>query len=170
MKSRSIWSFLLLLEVFIAVAYGWMESNWNGQFYSDSGRLTQEESRRAEVTRKVLYGQDGLHALCEKKYCERGSQCVVNKETNQPECRCVNGCKPSYMPVCGSDGKFYENHCELHRASCLKKKKIYIIHSKDCFFKGKVLFCLENFCHFSMLYLIECVILLSPKAEKKESY
>ncbi|OCT86309.1 hypothetical protein XELAEV_18020001mg [Xenopus laevis] len=39
------------------------------------------------------------------------------------------------MPVCGSDGKLYENHCELHRASCLHGKKIYIVHSKDCFFK-----------------------------------
>ncbi|XP_053153747.1 follistatin-related protein 4 isoform X3 [Hemicordylus capensis] len=84
----------------------------------------------------VLYGQDGLHASCEKKYCGRGSICAVNKETDKPECRCIDDCKPSYMPVCGSDGKFYENHCELHRASCLQRKKIYIIHSKDCFFKG----------------------------------
>ncbi|KFR08167.1 Follistatin-related protein 4, partial [Opisthocomus hoazin] len=84
----------------------------------------------------VLYGQDGLHASCEKKYCGRGSKCVVNKDTNQPECRCVEDCRSSYMPVCGSDGKFYENHCQLHRASCLQRKKIYIIHSKDCFFKG----------------------------------
>ncbi|ETE66726.1 Follistatin-related protein 4, partial [Ophiophagus hannah] len=86
-------------------------------------------------SRSMLYGQDGLHASCEKKYCERGSQCIVNKETNQPECRCIDDCKPSYMPVCGSDGKFYENHCELHRASCLQNNKIYIIHNKDCFFK-----------------------------------
>ncbi|KAK2540820.1 hypothetical protein Q9966_004521 [Columba livia] len=86
--------------------------------------------------RRVLYGQDGLHASCEKKYCGRGSKCVVNKETDQPECRCIEDCKSSYMPVCGSDGKFYENHCQLHRASCLQRKKIYIIHSKDCFFKG----------------------------------
>lgn len=85
----------------------------------------------------VHYGEDGLHASCEKKYCVRGSKCVVNKETDKPECRCIDNCKPSYMPVCGSDGKFYENHCELHRASCLQRTKIYIIHSKDCFFKGK---------------------------------
>uniref|UniRef100_A0A8D0DWT6 Follistatin like 4 n=1 Tax=Salvator merianae TaxID=96440 RepID=A0A8D0DWT6_SALMN len=71
-----------------------------------------------------------------KKYCGRGSKCVVNRETDKPECRCIDDCKPSYMPVCGSDGKFYENHCELHRASCLQRKKIYIVHSKDCFFKG----------------------------------
>ncbi|XP_074012269.1 follistatin-related protein 4 isoform X1 [Numenius arquata] len=137
MKSRSFWLSLVLLGVFPSVMRGWMDMDRSGRLYSDAGRLHQEDARRFEVTRrKVLYGQDGLHASCEKKYCGRGSKCVVNKDTNQPECRCVEDCKSSYMPVCGSDGKFYENHCQLHRASCLQRKKIYIIHSKDCFFKG----------------------------------
>ncbi|XP_035416662.1 follistatin-related protein 4 isoform X2 [Cygnus atratus] len=137
MKSRSFWLSLVLLGVFSSVTRGWMDSAGSRRLFSDGGRLHQEESRRFEVTRrKVLYGEDGLHASCEKKYCGRGSKCVVNKDTNQPECRCVEDCKSSYMPVCGSDGKFYENHCQLHRASCLQRKKIYIIHSKDCFFKG----------------------------------
>ncbi|XP_066473374.1 follistatin-related protein 4 isoform X2 [Tiliqua scincoides] len=137
MKLKSFCSFLILFEGFLTAALGWMESNRSRPFYSEAGRPTQEESRSFEVTRrKVLYGQDGLHASCEKKYCGRGSKCVVNKETDKPECRCIDNCKSSYMPVCGSDGKFYENHCELHKASCLQRKKIYIIHSKDCFFKG----------------------------------
>uniref|UniRef100_A0A8D2LEU7 Follistatin like 4 n=1 Tax=Varanus komodoensis TaxID=61221 RepID=A0A8D2LEU7_VARKO len=135
MKPRSFWSFLILLEVFLSIAWGWMESNRSQQFYSAVGRLRQEVYFLFSAF-PVLYGQDGLHASCEKKYCGRGSKCVVNKETDKPECRCIDDCKPSYMPVCGSDGKFYENHCELHRASCLQRKKIYIIHSKDCFFKG----------------------------------
>ncbi|XP_072846263.2 follistatin-related protein 4 isoform X2 [Pogona vitticeps] len=137
MKSRSFWPFLLLFEIFLSTTWGWMESNRSRQFSSGTGRPTQEESRNFEFRRrKVLYGQDGLHASCEQKYCGRGSKCIVNKETDKPECRCIEDCKPSYIPVCGSDGKFYENHCELHRASCLQRKKIYIIHSKDCFFKG----------------------------------
>uniref|UniRef100_A0A8B9ZKF5 Follistatin like 4 n=1 Tax=Anas platyrhynchos TaxID=8839 RepID=A0A8B9ZKF5_ANAPL len=137
MKSRSFWLSLVLLGVFPLVTRGWMDSAGSRRLFSDVGRLQQEESGRFEVTRrKVLYGEDGLHASCEKKYCGRGSKCVVNKDTKQPECRCVEDCKSSYMPVCGSDGKFYENHCQLHRASCLQRKKIYIIHSKDCFFKG----------------------------------
>uniref|UniRef100_A0A8C8A6V7 Follistatin like 4 n=1 Tax=Otus sunia TaxID=257818 RepID=A0A8C8A6V7_9STRI len=137
MKSRSFWLSLVLLGVFPLVTRGWMDMDRSRRLYSDAGRLRQEDPRRFEVTRrKVLYGQDGLHASCEKKYCGRGSKCVVNKDTNQPECKCVEDCKSSYMPVCGSDGKFYENHCQLHQASCLQRKKIYIIHSKDCFFKG----------------------------------
>uniref|UniRef100_A0A8C2T0M8 Follistatin like 4 n=1 Tax=Coturnix japonica TaxID=93934 RepID=A0A8C2T0M8_COTJA len=137
MKSRRFLLSLVLLGAFLSFTRGWMDLDGSRRLHSDLGRLHQEVSGRFEVTRrKVLYGQDGLHASCEKKYCGRGSRCVVNRDTNQPECRCVEDCKSSYMPVCGSDGKFYENHCQLHRASCLQRKKIYIIHSKDCFFKG----------------------------------
>ncbi|NXF98588.1 FSTL4 protein, partial [Eubucco bourcierii] len=136
MKSRSFWLSLVLLGVFLSVTRGWMDTDRSRRLYSDVGRLHQEVLRFEVTRRKVLYGQDGLHASCEKKYCGRGSKCVVNKDTNQPECRCIETCKSSYMPVCGSDGKFYENHCQLHQASCLQRKKIYIIHSKDCFFKG----------------------------------
>ncbi|XP_053812297.1 follistatin-related protein 4 isoform X2 [Vidua chalybeata] len=137
MTSRSFWCSLVLLGVFPLVTRGWMDVDQSRSLHSDVGRLHQEDSRRFEVTRrKVLPGQDGLHAPCERKYCGRGSRCVLNRDTNQPECRCVEDCKASYMPICGSDGRFYENHCQLHRASCLQRKKIYIIHSKDCFFKG----------------------------------
>ncbi|XP_053847291.1 follistatin-related protein 4 isoform X2 [Vidua macroura] len=137
MTSRSFWCSLVLLGVFPLVTRGWMDVDQSRSLHSDAGRLHQEDSRRFEVTRrKVLPGQDGLHAPCERKYCGRGSRCVLNRDTNQPECRCVEDCKASYMPICGSDGRFYENHCQLHRASCLQRKKIYIIHSKDCFFKG----------------------------------
>ncbi|KAM4892369.1 follistatin-related protein 4 [Sylvia borin] len=137
MTSRSFWCSLVLLGVFPLVTRGWMDVEQSRSLYSDAGRLHQEDSRRFEVTRrKVLYGQDGLHESCQRKFCGRGSTCVLNRDTNLPECRCVQDCKPTYMPVCGSDGRFYENHCQLHRASCLQRKKIYIIHSKDCFFKG----------------------------------
>ncbi|NXR60636.1 FSTL4 protein, partial [Rhadina sibilatrix] len=136
MTSRSFWCSLVLLGVFPLVTRGWMDVDKSRSLYSDVGRLHQEVLRFEGTRRKALYGQDGLHASCEKKYCGRGSRCVLNRDTNQPECRCVEDCKSSYMPVCGSDGRFYENHCQLHRASCLQRKKIYIVHSKDCFFKG----------------------------------
>ncbi|NXB79286.1 FSTL4 protein, partial [Donacobius atricapilla] len=144
MTSGSFWCSLVLLGVFPLVTRGWMDVDQSRSLYSDAGRLHQEVLHVWSVCRSwwhfllspVLYGQDGLQASCEKKFCGRGSKCVLNRDTNQPECRCVEDCKSSYMPVCGSDGRFYENHCQLHRASCLQRKKIYIIHSKDCFFKG----------------------------------
>ncbi|XP_036608891.1 follistatin-related protein 4 [Trichosurus vulpecula] len=137
MKSRSLGSFFLLLEIYLSTTLGWMRSETSRSAPPDVGGLQKKEFRSLEVTRrKVYFGHDSLHASCENKHCGRGSRCIVNEETQMPECQCLEGCKSTYMPICGSDGKFYENHCELHRASCLQKKKIYIVHSKDCFFKG----------------------------------
>ncbi|XP_074069678.1 follistatin-related protein 4 isoform X3 [Macrotis lagotis] len=137
MKLRSFRSFFFLLEIYLSTTLGWVHSESSKSIPSDMGELQKKEFRSLEVARrKVYFVHDGLHVSCENKHCGRGSRCIVNEETQMPECQCLEACKSTYMPICGSDGKFYENHCELHRSSCLQKKKIYIVHSKDCFFKG----------------------------------
>ncbi|RVE64132.1 hypothetical protein OJAV_G00143220 [Oryzias javanicus] len=73
---------------------------------------------------------------CRRTNCGRGRQCVVMAETGRAECVCQEHCRPSFVPVCGSDGRFYENHCEVYRTACLERRRIYVVHSKDCFFKG----------------------------------
>uniref|UniRef100_A0A8C1SNB1 Follistatin-like 5 n=1 Tax=Cyprinus carpio TaxID=7962 RepID=A0A8C1SNB1_CYPCA len=60
---------------------------------------------------------------------------MVSLETGEGECQCLERCKPHYKPVCGSDGKLYQNHCELHRASCMAHQRITIMHSEECFYK-----------------------------------
>uniref|UniRef100_A0A8C5GBD0 Follistatin-like 5 n=1 Tax=Gouania willdenowi TaxID=441366 RepID=A0A8C5GBD0_GOUWI len=82
-----------------------------------------------------FWGHSTSPGPCEHKYCGLGRHCVVNHDTDQGECRCLDYCKPRYKPVCGSDGKLYQNHCELHRASCLKGHRITIMHSEECFYK-----------------------------------
>nr|XP_019941171.1 PREDICTED: follistatin-related protein 4-like [Paralichthys olivaceus] len=72
---------------------------------------------------------------CQRTYCGRGRQCVVMAETGRAECVCQEKCRPSFVPVCGSDGRFFENHCEVYRTACLERRRIYVVHSKDCFFK-----------------------------------
>ncbi|KAI1887734.1 hypothetical protein AGOR_G00193410 [Albula goreensis] len=84
---------------------------------------------------KGFFGHDGLQGPCEHKYCGLGRHCVINEETGQGDCACMDHCKPHYKPVCGSDGQLYQNHCELHRA-CLKRQRITTVHSEDCFYKG----------------------------------
>ncbi|XP_063314278.1 follistatin-related protein 5 isoform X1 [Pelobates fuscus] len=101
-------------------------------------RLRHKQDRNQESTRnKGFFGLEDRHfGSCENKFCGLGRQCVISQGTGQAECICMEHCKPHYKPVCGSDGELYENHCEVHRAACLKKQKIIMVHNEDCFFKG----------------------------------
>lgn len=86
-----------------------------------------------------LAARHGFPGPCEHKYCGLGHHCVANRATGQGECQCLDQCKPHYKPVCGSDRKLYQNHCELHRAACLSGRRLTIVHSEECFYKGKKL-------------------------------
>ncbi|NXF98882.1 FSTL4 protein, partial [Sakesphorus luctuosus] len=129
MTSRSFWCSLMLLGVFPVATWGWLDVDRSRRLFADTGKLHQEV-QRFEVTRRKA------PVPCEQSPCARGSRCVLSEDTGQPQCRCVEHCSATFLPVCGSDGRFYENHCQLHRAACLQGKSIDIVHSKDCFFKG----------------------------------
>ncbi|XP_049597901.1 follistatin-related protein 4 [Syngnathus scovelli] len=79
---------------------------------------------------------DSESGPCRRTYCGRGRQCVLMATTGRAECVCQEKCRASFVPVCGSDGRFYENHCEVYRTACVERRRIYVVHSKDCFFKG----------------------------------
>ncbi|KAG8235847.1 hypothetical protein J437_LFUL015640 [Ladona fulva] len=62
---------------------------------------------------------------CLGRFCGKGRQC--EKESNgDVVCTCQRHCHRHRKPVCGTDGILYMNHCELHRAACLKGKPIAI--------------------------------------------
>ncbi|XP_043554675.1 follistatin-related protein 5 isoform X1 [Chiloscyllium plagiosum] len=138
MMTPETWSLLLLLNNILLNAEGWPTKEGNGpKHYPPLVRLRHKQDGSPDSVRlKVYYGQDGHFGPCENKYCGLGRHCVANKETGQADCACLERCKPNYKPVCGSDGELYENHCELHRAACLKKQKNSVVHNEDCFFKG----------------------------------
>lgn len=51
-------------------------------------------------------------------------------------------CKPHKRPVCGSNGKTYLNHCELHRDACLTGSKIQVDYDGHCKGKERCYYCL----------------------------
>ncbi|XP_031783658.1 follistatin-related protein 5 isoform X2 [Nasonia vitripennis] len=55
---------------------------------------------------------------CAGKYCGAGRECQVSPDGGLGLCVCAKRCARRHRPVCGSDGKVYANHCELHRAAC----------------------------------------------------
>ncbi|XP_023568871.1 follistatin-related protein 4 [Octodon degus] len=136
MKPGGFWLCLTLLGVSLPAALGWTDVG-TGRGLNASGRESQaEEPRSFEVPRREGLPGHGLLVSCRKKLCGRGSRCVLSHETGEPSCRCLEACRPHYLPVCGSDGRLYENHCELHRAACLLGKRVVAIRSKDCFLTG----------------------------------
>ncbi|XP_074083524.1 follistatin-related protein 5 [Macrotis lagotis] len=133
------WSVVLFLGFIFLRAEGrpTKEGGYGLKSYQPLVRLRHKQEKSQESSRNKGYlNQDGPFVSCENKYCGLGRHCVISRETEQAECACMDHCKPHYKPVCGSDGEFYENHCEVHRAACLKKQKVTIVHNEDCFFKG----------------------------------
>uniref|UniRef100_A0A1B6JZL4 Kazal-like domain-containing protein n=1 Tax=Homalodisca liturata TaxID=320908 RepID=A0A1B6JZL4_9HEMI len=67
---------------------------------------------------------------CLVQYCGKGREChVVN---GVAQCMCQRRCRKHQKAVCGSDGRLYDNHCELHRTACLTNTQIVVDHSFSC--------------------------------------
>ncbi|XP_033028947.1 follistatin-related protein 1 [Lacerta agilis] len=69
--------------------------------------------------------------ICANVFCGAGRECAVT-EKSEPTCLCIERCKPHKRPVCGSNGKTYLNHCELHRDACLTGSKIQVDYDGHC--------------------------------------
>ncbi|XP_038163571.1 follistatin-related protein 4 [Cyprinodon tularosa] len=137
MGSVGIWVVAVLLGT---LGYWTAEGHRNSQRGSLNTHSSYQESHFME-REKADGSIDQSHSdadedPCHRTYCGRGRQCVLMAETGRAECICQEKCRPSFVPVCGSDGRFYENHCEVYRTACLERRRIYVVHSKDCFFKG----------------------------------
>ena len=62
---------------------------------------------------------------CQSIVCEFYSICRRSIDGLSHVCECPSNCsKANSPPVCGSDGKIYENECELQRYSCTNRVKI----------------------------------------------
>ncbi|KPP79664.1 hypothetical protein Z043_100734 [Scleropages formosus] len=144
MRTDKWWSVLLLLAVSSLAIEGWPGEDGHGlKHYQPLVRFRHKPEGSPEVSRiKGFFSHNGFRGPCEHKYCGLGRHCVVDRETGRGECVCVERCRPHYKPVCGSDGALYQNHCELHRAACLKKLRITIVHGEDCFYRV-----VEDCCH-----------------------
>ncbi|XP_059382862.1 follistatin-related protein 4 [Carassius carassius] len=123
------WALSVLLGSSLWLAYGVRASAGSG---ATAKELQKGFQLYGDAENKVK--QTG--GPCRRTYCGRGRECIVREVTGRAECVCQESCHNSFVPVCGSDGRFYENHCELYRTACLQRRRIYVVHSKECFFKG----------------------------------
>lgn len=68
---------------------------------------------------------------CSRTTCGRWRECTENAE-GDPICSCHKSCPHRRKPVCGTDGRYYPNHCELHRQACVTDSNIAIDHKRLC--------------------------------------
>jgi hypothetical protein len=74
---------------------------------------------------------------CADKACLFGSRCVASVDGHYATCECPESC-PNYgdsddsQPVCGSDGRYYKNRCELDRQACRMGKNITVKYIGKC--------------------------------------
>ncbi|XP_015374342.1 PREDICTED: follistatin-related protein 5-like isoform X1 [Diuraphis noxia] len=90
----------------------------------DDGDESDEEG---EESAEVLEKQNP----CLVHYCGRGEECAALGGVAR--CICVRKCGPAKRRVCGTDGRLYDNRCELHKSGCLSGVDIQIDHSLKCF-------------------------------------
>ncbi|KAM8858448.1 follistatin-related protein 1-like isoform 2-T2 [Spinachia spinachia] len=69
-------------------------------------------------------------SVCARTFCGAGRECV-STDRGEPVCGCLR-CDVTENWVCGSNGRSYRNHCELHRDACTTQNKIHVQHRARC--------------------------------------
>ncbi|KAM9847416.1 follistatin-related protein 1-like [Aulostomus maculatus] len=70
-------------------------------------------------------------SVCARTFCGAGRECV-STDRGEPVCRCLQRCDGADHWVCGSNGRSYRNHCELHRDACITHAKIHTEQPGRC--------------------------------------
>ena len=64
--------------------------------------------------------------------CVKDSDCEHYGLCVNRQCLCDRPCPMIVLPICGSDGRTYQNECLMKVASCKEKKTIFVFGQGAC--------------------------------------
>ena len=78
---------------------------------------------------RILAFQQGIE--CNERNCQYGGECGADS-SGRLSCQCRIYCTRQYDPVCGTDGKTYNNPCLMRVARCQFQRDITRLHFGQC--------------------------------------
>ncbi|XP_014210808.1 agrin-like [Copidosoma floridanum] len=101
----------------------------DGITYGNECKLRYEACQRKREIR-ILYHEQCNG--CENKKCDHYGKCESDA-SGEAKCVCPTDCADTEESlVCGSNGKTYENECELRRESCNSQAVVVVSYRGDC--------------------------------------
>ncbi|CAF4806849.1 unnamed protein product [Rotaria sp. Silwood1] len=91
---------------------------------------------------------------CKALICFNGKTCMI--EDGIGVCRCLFNCSLEENKICGSNGIFYRNLCEMERDRCIKEENITPIDSSYCMPLCDTLQCPHGQCKQQYNGQVEC--------------
>ncbi|CAF3324637.1 unnamed protein product [Rotaria sp. Silwood1] len=91
---------------------------------------------------------------CKALICFNGKTCMI--EDGIGVCRCLFNCSSEENKICGSNGIFYRNLCEMERDRCIKEENITPIDSSYCMPLCDTLQCPHGQCKQQYNGQVEC--------------
>nr|XP_054602129.1 agrin isoform X4 [Nothobranchius furzeri] len=102
----------------------------NGQTYKSECAMTASGIQKDVKLRRVHAGQCRSKEDCTEK-CLFNSVCVVEEPGSRCSCDPID-CDGAYKPLCGKDGRTYNNDCLRRKAECLSRSPIPVGHQGPC--------------------------------------
>ena len=111
-----------------------MNNYYNRNCFLRSSYLNRHHITKTRYdSKKKLFTDKSFTPLdpCEGNPCRR-PYAVCAAEGGRPVCRCSLACPDTVRYVCGSDGRTYDNECQLRRDSCRSNTRITVSSAGRC--------------------------------------
>ncbi|CAH8670707.1 unnamed protein product [Schistosoma margrebowiei] len=101
----------------------------DGQTYRSECHLRSSACQRHSTDLTVK--SRGKCDACQTKQCKYYAICRLSA-FGEPQCICPTDCLYVRKPVCGTDGKNYENECLLKVKSCADQREVHVAQEGYC--------------------------------------